>query len=100
MKIPTSTFPIFLWESSVKWPDAEGEVNGYRAYSTNQIDLSEVVFGNWEDDVLGMWGGLDIVIDPYTSAQQATINVTVNAFVDNAVRHAASFAWSTDSAAQ
>ena len=65
LKIPTGTVPIFIWESSVKWPDAEGEVNGYRAYSTKQIDLSQVVFGNWEDDILGMWGGLDIVADPY-----------------------------------
>ncbi len=99
MKIAASTFPIFLWEAPAS-PDSEGTVNMYRAYSTNQIDGSQVVFGNWEDDIFGMWGGLDIVIDPYTSAQTASINVTVNAFVDNAVRHAASFAWSTDSAAQ
>jgi hypothetical protein len=66
----------------------------------NQMDLSQVVFGNWEDDIFGMWGGLDIVIDPYTSAQTASVNVTTNAFADNAVRHTASFAWSTDSGAQ
>lgn len=47
-----------------------------------------------------MWGGLDIVIDPYTAAQTATVNAKVNMFYDNVVRHAASFAWSTDSGAQ
>jgi hypothetical protein len=99
-KVVASVYPIFLWETSVKWPDAEGEVNGYRTYSTNQIDASNAAFGNWEDAIFGMWGGLDIVVDPYTNAQTATINVTINAYVDNAVRHAASFAWSTDSAAQ
>ena len=61
---------------------------------------SEVVFGNWEDAILGMWGGWDVVIDPYTSAETATVNVTINAFIDAAVRHAAGFAWSTDSGAQ
>jgi len=47
-----------------------------------------------------MWGGMDIIVDPYTSAQAATVNVTINTFADNAVRHAASFAWSADSGAQ
>jgi hypothetical protein len=99
-KVTASTFPIFLWETSLKYLDAEGEINGYRAFSTNQIPLSLVGFGNWEDDVLGMWGGMDIIVDPYTSAQAATVNVTINTFADNAVRHAASFAWSADSGAQ
>jgi hypothetical protein len=99
-KVAASAFPIFLWEPPIQFPDAEGAVNGYRAFSTNQIDLSQVVFGNWEDDIFGMWGGLDITVDPYTAAQTASINVTINAFVDNCVRHAPSFCWSTDSGAQ
>ena len=99
-KVAASVFPIFLWESSVKFPAAEGEVNSYGAYSTNQITDATVLFGNFEDCILGMWGGMDVVIDPYTSAQTATVNVTINAFIDVAVRHAASFAWSTDSGAQ
>lgn len=100
MKLPNSTFPVFLFEDTLPNWDSEGKVNGYRSYSTKQIDLSQVVFGNWEDDILGMWGGLDLVVDPYTSAQTASVNVTINAFIDNAVRHAASFCWSTDSGAQ
>ena len=99
-KIAASVYPVFIWESSTKWPDADGEVNNYRAFSTNQMDASRVAFGNFEDAVMGMWGGLDILVDPYTNASTATINVTVNAFIDVAVRHAASFAWSTDSGAQ
>jgi hypothetical protein len=75
-------------------------VNDSAAYSTNQINGNEVAYGNWEDDILGMWGGLDIVVDPFTSALQATINVTVNAFIDNVVRHIGSFAWSSDAANQ
>jgi hypothetical protein len=59
-----------------------------------------VLFGNFEDAIFAMWGGWDVVIDPYTSAQTATVNVTINAFIDNAVRHAASFAWSTDAGNQ
>ena len=57
--------------------------------STNQITDNTVVFGNWEDDIWGRWGGWDVVIDPYTSAQTATVNMTINVFIDNAVRHTA-----------
>jgi len=99
-KITASVVPIFLWEQSLKYPGADGQVNDYGAYSTNQIDDSTVVFGNWEDDIFGMWGGWDLVVDPYTNASTATVNITINAFVDNAVRHAQSFTWSTDSGAQ
>ena len=71
-----------------------------RAFSTGQIGDDTVVLGNWQDALLGMWGGWDVVIDLFTSAQTATVNVTINAFIDVAVRHAASFGWSTDSGAQ
>ena len=71
-----------------------------RASSANQITDNKVAFEKWEDAILGMWGGMDAVIDPYTSAQTATVNVTINAFIDVAVRHAASFAWSTDAGNQ
>jgi hypothetical protein len=71
-----------------------------RAFSTGQIRDDTVAFGNWEDAILGMWGGWDVVVDPFTSAQTSKVNVGINAFIDNAVRDAASFAWSMDSGAQ
>lgn len=78
----------------------DGVVNGYRAACTNQISSDYVAFGNWEEAILGLFGGLDVVVDPYTSATSATVNIVVNSFIDVAVRHAASFAWSTDAGNQ
>lgn len=96
-----TTFPVFIWESTGNSDGPnDGVVNGYRAAVTNQIAGNAVYFGNWEDDIMAMWGGYDVVVDPYTSATSATVNITVNSFVDNAVRHAASFSVSTDSGAQ
>lgn len=102
----------FLWEvalpSAFNGPAADygvgtmndGMVNGYRAACTNQISSDYVAFGNWEEAILGLFGGLDVVVDPYTSATSATVNIVVNSFIDVAVRHAASFAWSTDAGNQ
>ena len=100
-KIVGSNFPSFLWEHiNVNHPEADGMVNDTAAYSTTQINSNEVAYGNVLDFVLGMWAGVDITIDPFTSAQQATINLTMNVFIDNLVRHVGSFAWSTDNGNQ
>jgi hypothetical protein len=93
----TSVVPIFLWDKG-NWGDGsnDGEVNGYRAAATNQILNNLVFFGNWEDAIHALWGGYDVIVDPYTQATQATTRVTVNTFGDVAVRHAASFCVSVD----
>lgn len=96
-----TTFPIFIWETK-DWQDGsnDGEVNGYRAAATNQILANLLFFGNWEDCIHALWGGMDVIVDPFTQATDATIRVTVNTFGDVAVRHAASFAVSSDAANQ
>lgn len=90
-----------LWELlNFRFPDADGCVNDTAAYSTTQLNGNEVAYGNFEDAIIGMWGGVDITIDPFTSMGQGTINLTMNVFVDNLVRHVGSFAWSSDAANQ
>jgi hypothetical protein len=97
----TSVVPIFLWEKGA-WADGsnDGEVNGYRAAATNQIANNLVFFGNWEDVIHALWGGYDVIVDPYTNATDATTRITVNTFGDVAVRHAASFCVSMDAGNQ
>ena len=77
-------------------------VNGYRAFTTNQVpsnltkgtgtDLSAIIFGNWLDLVYGLWGGLDILVDPYTASTSGTVRVVALQDIDVAVRHPESFA--------
>ncbi len=100
-KVASSTFPIFVWEKG-EWGDGsnDGEVNGYRAAATNQVPGSIVFFGNWEDVIHALWGGYDVVVNPYTRDTEAVVRITVNTFGDVAVRHAASFCVSSDSGAQ
>jgi HK97 family phage major capsid protein len=96
-----STFPVYIWEEG-EWRDGsnDGMVNQYRAASTNQISNDAVVFGNFADAYLALWGGLDVVVDPFTLAINAKVRITVNTFGDFAVRHPASFAFSSDSGNQ
>jgi len=81
----------------------EGRLRGYAAYVTNAVpsDLtkgsssgicSAIAFGNWQDLLVGFWGGLDILVDPYSLSTTGGKRITAFQDCDIAVRRAASFA--------
>lgn len=80
-----------------------GELNGYEAMITNQVPSNLVkgasgavcsasIFGNFADLLIGMWGGLDLTVDPYSNSTSGTVRVVALQDIDLAVRHAESFA--------
>ena len=79
-----------------------GVANGYRVEMSNLVPsnltkgtgtgLSAAIFGNWEDLFVGQWGGLDIVVDPYSLAEYGDIRLVLNAYNDVLVAEPASFA--------
>ncbi len=73
-------------------------VNGYKSGVTNQITGGDVFFGNWADLLIGFWGALDILIDPYTNSLSGTLRIVVHQSCDAAVRHPVSFAFNNDGA--
>jgi len=79
-----------------------GEMNGYRALVSNQVPsnltkgsssgvCSAIIFGNWADLIIGQWGTLDLMVDPYTGSTSGTVRVVALQDIDIAVRHAVSF---------
>lgn len=93
----SSTDSVMVWEVN------DNPINGYRALVSNQVSsaltkgtssgvCSAIFFGNWNDLLIGMWGGLDILVDPYTHSTSGTVRVVALQSVDIAVRHAESFA--------
>ena len=93
----------FVWEDQNN-TTGEGMVNGYRASVTNQLAAtntvgtltsicSSIYFGNWNDLIIGSWGGgTDIMVEPYTLAATRIVNIYATNYVDLAVRHPESFA--------
>lgn len=79
----------FIWEPG-------NTVNGYRCEITNQMTDGDVIFGNWADLLVGMWGGLDLMVDPYTHSTSGTVRIVALQDVDIAVRHPESFALGND----
>lgn len=72
-----------------------GTVNGYPTVISNQMQTNDVLFGNFADCVVGMWSGLDVVVDPYTQSASGQVILTVHQDFDVAVRRAQSFALGT-----
>lgn len=84
----------FVWE--------DGMVNGYNAAVSNQVPsnlvkgasgavCSAIIFGNWSDLIIGQWGTLDLMVDPYSGSTSGTVRVVALQDVDIAVRNAVSF---------
>jgi HK97 family phage major capsid protein/HK97 family phage prohead protease len=73
-----------------------GEANGYRVIRSQQATAGNVYFGNWSDCLIGMWGGLDLTVDPYTASSSGTVRIVALQSVDVAVRNAVSFAYNND----
>lgn len=98
----STTVPIFLMDDFVFGDGSnDGRSNGYRFASSNQILNNLVFFGNWHDVILGFWGNdLDVVVDPYSLAKQASVIVTCNIWFDSVLRHPQSFCVSADAGNQ
>jgi HK97 family phage major capsid protein/HK97 family phage prohead protease len=73
-----------LWEPG-------NTLNGYRTEITNQVTSGDVFFGNFADLLIGMWGGLEITVDPYTHSTKGRLRIVAMQDVDFLVRRAASF---------
>jgi len=99
----TAAMAGWLWQGTFR----DGTIAGYRAASSSQVSatmstLAEtgasehgIVFGNWNDLVLGLFGALEIVVDPYAKKKRGLIEVTSFQMADIIVRHVESFAVST-----
>lgn len=68
-----------------------GEVNGYPVLSTSNVSGKGVVYGNFNDYVIGQWGGIDLTVDPYTQAANGKVRLVINAYFDAKPRRASAF---------
>lgn len=67
------------------------EVNGYPVLCTSAVAGKGVIYGNFNDLVIGQWGGIDLTVDPYTQAANGKVRLVINAYFDAKPRRAESF---------
>jgi HK97 family phage major capsid protein len=82
--------------------DSADSLNGYPVFQTSQLpkDLTKgslsstahaMIFGNFQDLLVGFYSGLDILVDQFTGASAGTVRLVFFQGVDIAVRHPESF---------
>lgn len=111
LKKVKSTTGQYLWTTipNGQRSGTPGEINGYPVSRTNQVRstltkgtssgvCSELYFGNWSELLIGEWGVLEIVPNPYdgTLFKQGGVLLRAMQSLDIACRHAASFATMSD----
>lgn len=86
------------------WDNGDTPLNGYRAAITNNVPsnltkgtasgvCSSVLFSaDWSMFVMGLFGGLDVTVDPYTLATTGQVRITLNQFFDFLCRQPGAFA--------
>jgi HK97 family phage major capsid protein len=73
-----------------------GTMNGYRALVSNQVAAGDLYFGDFSQMLIGMWGGLDLLVDPFTNSKSGTILIRAIQTMDCAVRHPTAFCLGND----
>lgn len=68
-----------------------GTVNSYNVVRSNQVESGDVFFGVWSQMLMGMWGALDLQVNPYSEDKAGNIRVVTFQSADVAVRHPESF---------
>lgn len=77
----------------------DGAMNDHRAEATNQLskelgaggDEHAMVYGIWSELVVGEWGAIEVLANPYTLAARGLVLVTGFYLADVAPRHPESF---------
>lgn len=93
-----TNYPEYVWQ--------DNEINGYEAVATNNVPanltkgtgtgLSGIIFANWNDLVVAQWGGVDVVVNPYSNQLSGAIQISMMLEADIQVRHPESFAIISD----
>jgi HK97 family phage major capsid protein len=70
---------------------ADGQIAGCRAIATSSVPASTLIFGHWPDLLVGDWGGLELMVDPYSDFKTQTVAARALWSVDLVLRRPGSF---------
>ena len=78
-----------------------GRMIDYEAYVTTQVityatdgsisDQETGFLANWQEMMAGMWGGIDVLVNPYSKDKEGIVRITTGQMCDIAPRHDESF---------
>jgi HK97 family phage major capsid protein len=99
----TASGSDYVWPADMRSVDGLATLNTYKSAVSNNVPstltkgtatsvCSAIIFGNFADLLIGMWGVLDVLADRTTLGKSGGLRIRVLQDVDVAVRHPESFA--------
>ena len=73
--VKASGIPAFILEPG-------NTINSYKADFSNQFAANTPIFGNFEDLFIGRWGGVEILVDPFTMSDTGEIKLQLFSYAD------------------
>ena len=67
------------------------EINGYPCYATSQAPAGFLTFGKWDATIIAQWGGLDVLVDPYSQSSYGNIHIVGFLACDVGIRYPGGF---------
>ena len=72
-------------------PVARKSIAGYATEISSQVTAGELMFFDKNQMVTGQWGGLNVIVDPYTAAANGVVRIIANEYRDVKVLNDTSF---------
>lgn len=69
----------------------DNQIDGYSVAVDGNLATGEIFFGDFSNIIVGQWGGLEIMIDPYKYARSGGVEVIASLVADVAVRNPQTF---------
>lgn len=69
----------------------DGRIDGYEVNVSGMIQTGDIFFGSWSDVLVGQWGGLEMIVDPYSQAASGMVVITARLLADVAIRNPQGF---------
>lgn len=73
----------------------DGTLDGTPVYSTSNVESKTFVVGDFSNLAIGSWGGLDVLVDPYSQSTMGLVRLVVNAYFDAALIRPEAFQFGT-----
>ena len=70
--------PVYLLE--------DGMIDGRKCFFSNNVADRGLILGDFSELTIGQWGGIEVLVDPYTQAVNGTVRLVVNSYWDYFVR--------------
>jgi HK97 family phage major capsid protein len=80
-----------LWEGGM----LDGRVMGFRAMSSNQMASATMLFGDFSQVIIGEWGVLELMTNPYSDFTRGLTGLRAWYTCDVAVRQTGAFSYAS-----